>query len=357
MNLYKEMQKTLAELSRARGKAGPRFNQYNYIKSRAINTVQKAFTQRNWTHIHHTLQDIPHKLTANTPGIEFTPAVQQAIINHLVDDFTRVVMLVDKNGGDIAKLFICDEDFARDIYHSHSIGWFDTCEDCGRSIQLKFDPTSYAIKLAHNNLSDSRRLVCAFKKDSSLTFKLQIPSKKVVVSDELNQFVISHNHYLSEQYDQFVKAKLNDISSTSRQGNRYITEFYAEYNLGCLYVEKGLVEIESNSKYTCISRGDVAVSSAFHADNRSGQLQQQAPYTVHSLYLSMMDYAEFSGLCNQLGLNCHETLSALNARIIDISAETLHITQYDNMNNHLLIVVKAVHAYEDEIQQSALAMA
>jgi hypothetical protein len=318
MYLLKSLQNTLIELHRARAKSGRSLNEYNYIRSRVLNSVELYFDEAESRQVIKSFDSLPHRVSQQPETIE---SHQLGLLQqHLVDDFTSVLRMIERKGGEVRELFIADKDFACDIISKHSSGWMDSCSDCGQSLHLKYDLFSKNIVLAQKRLRMANDIVCSHRQPKPLELALLCPSKKLVVSDSLNDFVVANSTTLAQHYDEFLTNELGGLSSTSLRGKGLLSEFYASHNLGYFYVGKGPLYLAHDDNHVMLSKQQSE--------------QEEAFIDVRSLFVSMMDYAEFCGFCNQLGLDTYETLKAQNARLIDVEQEVLQ-TRYSLSDNPL----------------------
>jgi hypothetical protein len=309
MYLLKALQNTLIELHRARAKSGRSLNEYNYIRSRVLNSVELYFDKAESRRIIKSFDSLPHQVSQQPETME---SHQLALfLQHLIDDFTSVLLMVERRAGDVRDLFLADNDFAYEIISKHSSGWMDSCQDCGQSLHLKYDVFSRNIVLAQKRLRMANDIVCSHRHPKPLELDIACPSKKLVISDSLNDFVVANSTTLAGHYDEFLTNALRDLSSTSVRGKGLLSEFYASHNLGYFYVGKGPLYLAHDDSHVMLSKQQVE--------------QEEAFIDIRSLFVSMMDYAEFCGFCNQLGLDTYETLKAQDARLIDVEQEVLQI--------------------------------
>jgi hypothetical protein len=309
MDLLKALQNTLTELSRARVKSGRSLNEYNYIRSRVLNSVELYFNDAESYRVIESFGKLPHRVSQQPDSVE---SHQLALfLQHLIDDFTSVLLMVEKKAGDVRELFISDKDFAYEILSKHSSGWMDSCQDCGQSLHLKYDLFAKNVVLAQKRLRKAEEVVCSYRQPKPLELDLLCPSKRLLISDSLNEFVVTNSSTLKRHYNEFVSHQLRGLSSTSLKGKALLSEFYASHNLGHFFVGKGPLFLSHDTQQ--------AVFSKHTADQTEPFIQ------VRSMFVTMMDYAEFSGFCNQLGLDIYETLKAQDARLIDLEQNVLRM--------------------------------
>jgi hypothetical protein len=310
MYLLKALKNTLIELSRARAKSGRSLNEYNFIRNRVLNSVELHFKEDELRQLIKSFDQLPHRVSQQPTTVESHQVAM--FLQHLIDDFTSVLLMIEKKGGDVRELFISDSDFACEIISKHSTGWMDSCTDCGQSLHLKYDLFSKKIVLAQKRLRTADDIVCAYRLPKPLELTLFCPSKKLVVSDSLNDFVVANSATLAKHYDAFLSGALRELSSTSLRGKALLSEFYASHNLGYFCVGKGALYLTHDERQAWLTKQ---------------RREHEQPFiNVSSLFVTMMDYAEFCGFCNQLGLDIHQTLKMQDARIIDVAEDALHIS-------------------------------
>ena len=339
-----EMQHALIELSRAKKRTQHKINDYRFLKTRAVNTLlASAKPPLDWNQIVKSLNLLPHSLAKHSSRSLPSEELKQFISEHLIDEFVAITSLLRRNSPDIVDLFTTNLDFAKEVFESHCLGWFDCCDNCGEAIHLKFDPTTSTIKMASKHLMQVNQLGCNHSEFSTLSFELHAPSRKLVISDNLNDFALKQSQQLSEKYQNFAKTRLSSISSTSKRGAARINAFYEKHNIGCIHVGKGDVSLEVYNGITLIKRPHDLPLDTHSANLTQNIAKRSFDYTVKSLYLSMMDFAEFSGLCHQQGLELHKSLKELNATILDVPSNWVIVNQESLTSNHentLLITIK-----------------
>lgn len=309
MDLLKALQNTLIELGRARAKSGRSLNDYNYIRSRVLNSVELYFNDSESYRVIESFSKLPHRASQQPATAESHQL--ELFIQHLIDDYTSVLLMVEKKAGDVRDLFISDKDFANEILSKHTSGWMDSCQDCGQSLHLKYDLVGKRVVLAEKRLRKAEEIVCSYREPKPLELDLLCPSKRLLISDSLNDFVVTNSSTLTQHYKEFVSRELRGLSSTSLKGKALLSEFYASHNLGHFFVGKGALYLSHDSRQALFCKNNA---------------EQAEPFiTVRSMFVTMMDYAEFSGFCHQLGLDIYETLKAQDARLIDLEQNVLRI--------------------------------
>lgn len=309
MHLLKALQSTLIELNRARAKSGRSLNEYNYIRNRVLNSIELHINEAELGSVIHSFDQLPHQVSQQPTTMESHQ--MSLFLQHLIDDFTSVLLMVERRGGEVRELFVSDKDFAIDIIARHSSGWMDSCRECGQSLHLKYDLFSKTVRQVQKRLRSADELVCNYHRPKPLELSVLCPSKKLVVSDSLNEFVIANSATLSEQYQVFLSNTLRDLSSSSLRGKALLSEFYASHNLGYFCVGKGPLYLTQKGSQTWLSKQAA---------------DQEAPLiNIASLFVTVMDYAELCGFCHQLGLDIYETLKTQNARLIDVEQDVLRL--------------------------------
>lgn len=309
MDLLKALQNTLTELSRARAKSGRSLNEYNYIRSRVLNSVELYFNEAECCRVIESFGELSHRVSQLPDSLD---SHQLALfLQHLIDDFTSVLLMVEKKAGDVRELFTSDKDFAGEILAMHASGWLDSCQDCGQSLHLKYDLLTKKVILAQKRLRKTEDIVCSYRQPKPLELDLLCPSKRLLISDSLNEFVVTNSSALKQHYNEFVSRELRGLSSTSLKGKALLSEFYASHTLGHFFVGKGPLYLSRDTQQLVFSK---------HAAEHTEPFIQ-----VRSMFVTMMDYAEFSGFCNQLGLDINETLKAQDARLVDLEQNELRI--------------------------------
>lgn len=309
MDLVKDLQNTLAELSRARAKSGRSLNEYNYIRSRVLNSVELYFNEAESCRVIESFGELPHRVSQLPDSLE---SHQLALfLQHLIDDFTRVLQMMEKKNGEVRAAFIADKDFAYEILSMHASGWLDSCQDCGQSLHLKYDLLAKKVVLAQKRLRKAENIACSYRQPKPLELDLLCPSKRLLISDSLNEFVVTNSTALKQYYNEFVSRELCGLSSTSLKGKALLSEFYAAHNLGHFFVGKGPLYLSHDTQQFVLSK---------HTGEQTEPFIQ-----VCSMFVTMMDYAEFCGFCNQLGLDIDETVKVHDARLFDLEQSELRI--------------------------------
>jgi hypothetical protein len=312
MYLTTQLQSTLMELDRASKKTANRFSAFNFIKARVSKTVEFYLTPKTTKTIVESFAKLPHKFTQR-PLPDNKGSIGR-LSQILIDDFTQVLLMIHQSPEEIRHQFINDSHFADEIINAHTQGWSDCCEDCGVSLDLALKMNENKVVLANKQLADSQQFVCAYSDKSKVTtVRINTPSKILVLSDSLNDFLVSNNHNLSAAYQKFVKAKLSKISSASERGKLMTTDFYAKHNIAHFYVGRGLLGIhEKTDGYQLEPVGDDEVTSPLSLN-------------IDSLFLTMMDYSEFTAFCHEIDKSTYQVLKSLNANIVQLKHRNIDI--------------------------------
>lgn len=344
MYLVNQLQTTLRELDRASLKAGHRFNHFNFLKARTSKTIEFYLNQTRAQSLIASLSALPHRLSQHSESTS-SDAGMAKLSQTLIDDLSAVLLKVSRYEPADRQRFIEDQQFALQLIDSLSHGWHDCCQDCGESLQLKLSFTDDQVVLAHKQIKDTGKMQCAFSEPPRQTsVSLSTPSRILVISDSLNEFIISNNPYLTEAYDKFLATEMKKIASSSIRGKLMMTEFYASHNLAYFYVGKGRLGVNKLDDRVELQRLDADSSPLL--------------VNIDSHCITLMDYTEFTGFCHQLGKKTYDTLKLLNASIVEVHERHCSLSYQltetgDEVKSIAIHPAQPVAVTEDDSAQSA----
>lgn len=307
------MQNTIKELASAANKSSYHFNQHNFIKSRVSKIIEFYLTPARIRSIKQSYSALPHKLIRRL-GTNLEKSYLGRLSQILVDDFTSVLMAIAKASEAKRQQFIVNSNFAYQFMRSRLKGWYDCCDDCGEMIHLKINLAEDTVTLAAEQPTSPTQKQCAFDNNAAAELVISTPSRTLIVSDSLNDFLLTNSSYLSESYQRFVQDSLCKIDSSSKRGKQMTAEFYASHNLAYLFVGKGLLSVHEHERYVELVRGE-----------RNTLMPSPLTLDMKSLYLTMMDYSKFISFCDHIGKRSYHVMKTLNARLVEVHHRKIDI--------------------------------
>lgn len=315
MNLLRQLQLTLKDLASVANQSSYHFSPHHFIKNRISKIIEFYLTPDKIRSISASYSALPHKLSKR-PGAKLSKNCLGRLSQILIDDFTSALLAVAKASESQRQRFVADAGFARHLLQSHLSGWYDCCEACGEAVHLTFNLADEAISLAGEQMTSAANHRCAYQDNTADTdFILSTPSRMLVISDSLNDFLLAHSRYLADAYQRFVKDKLCKIDSSSQRGKLITAQFYAAHNLAHLYVGKGHLCVQDHTDHVELVR----------EQRRDSMLPSPLTLNVTSLYLTMMDYSKLTSFCHHIGKHTHTVLKSINASLIEIPYRRIDI--------------------------------
>lgn len=324
MEILQKLQTALIDI---RGEDGltSRVDQHSFLRKRARKVTDTLISELDWQEIMSSLDKIPHQLS-HIPTHHNDDKFVPFFFSYIENEFTQIVESVLTLNEKSIKLFIEDLDFAAEAFKSLSSGWTDACEKCGKQIHIKFDPTHnllYQVKFP----LDSSKLECDYEPSNLEHVIISSPSREIIISDSLNDFILLHNKQISAEYKSFVKNQLMTTSSTSVRGDDLLRAFYARFNMGYFHIGKGYLDLLKAEDNISLIRVDTS-------HNNEGDHF----YDVSSRYLTIMDLGYFKTICQSKSLDYKQAMRSISAKTIQIDSEFTEINNYRTAENQVQLV-------------------